>query len=642
MISQSETHYTGLLTYIRRLKGLLLLVLLLLIALAPARGQEKIPKKAHKYFVEADYDIGLGKLQSAKENLQLAVKAYPDYTRARLYLADIHFQLKDYENALVEYKLLKEKEPYPHRVDQFIARSNFAIGDFDECISSMETYLLNEKISPKIRRDGEMMIRNARFSKQAMATPLAFEPVHLGAEVNSSHSEYMPSLNADESTVIFTRLIRGQEDLYITSHNGSWKKAEPMEEGVITTGHNEGAHCVSADGQTLLYTICNEKYTRGSCDLYISKRQDDGWSTPKNIGPPVNSVAWDSQPSLSADGRRVYFVSNRNGGYGGKDIWYSDAKNGKWSEPVNIGPEINTPFDEQTPSIHFDNQTLYFSSDGHPGLGLHDIYFSRLVDGNWTTPVNLGYPINTNKVESGLDVTLHGIKAYYAAEKEQGFGGLDIYEFDLPEFARPQRVTYVRARIVDSETQKPVNAAFQLSNLTADKADISGGTLNGEFLICLPSGNDYGLQVNSTGYVFESLNFALKDTVQRESYVMTIEIESVDEGINTILQNVFFDTDSYELLPVSDTELTSLYDLLIKHSDIKIEIGGHTDNTGTTARNLELSHKRAQAVVNHLVNKGIDPDRLSAKGYGDTMPVADNSTEEGRGKNRRTEFTVVN
>ncbi|MCP4121179.1 MAG: OmpA family protein, partial [Bacteroidetes bacterium] len=394
-------------------------------------------------------------------------------------------------------------------------------------------------------------------------------------------------------------------------------------------------------GQVLLYTICNEKYTKGSCDLYISKKQDDGWSTPKNIGPPVNSVAWDSQPSLSADGRRVYFVSNRNGGYGGKDIWYSDAKNGKWSEPVNIGPEINTPFDEQTPSIHFDNQTLYFSSDGHPGLGLHDIYFSRLEDGSWTTPVNLGYPINTNKVESGLDVTLHGIKAYYAAEKEQGFGGLDIYEFDLPEFARPQRVTYVKALIVDSETKKPVNAAFQLSNLTGDEADISGGTINGEFLICLPSGNDYGLQVNSTNYVFESLNFALKDTVQREAYVMTIEIESVDKGINTILQNVFFKTDSYDLLPVSDTELASLYDLLIKHSDIKIEIGGHTDNTGTVAHNRELSHKRAQAVVNHLVNKGINQARLSAKGYGDTMPVADNSTAAGRAQNRRTEFMIV-
>ncbi|MCP4120981.1 MAG: tetratricopeptide repeat protein, partial [Bacteroidetes bacterium] len=294
MISVPKTRPTGLLTYVGSSKGFLLLVLLLLIALAPARGQEKIPKKAHKYFVQADYDIGLGKLQSAKEYLLLAIKAYPDYTRARLYLADIHFQLKDYEKALVEYERLKENESYPHRVDQFIARSYFAIGDFDECISSMETYLLNEKISPRIRRDGEMMIRNARFSKQSMAAPLAFTPVHLGEEVNSSDSEYMPSLNADESTVIFTRLIRGQEDLYITSHNGKWEKAKPMEEGVITTGHNEGAHCISADGQVLLYTICNEKYTKGSCDLYISKKQDDGWSTPKNIGPPVNSVAWDS------------------------------------------------------------------------------------------------------------------------------------------------------------------------------------------------------------------------------------------------------------------------------------------------------------------------------------------------------------
>jgi len=187
----------------------------------------------------------------------------------------------------------------------------------------------------------------------------------------------------------------------------------------------------------------------------------------------------------------------------------------------------------------------------------------------------------------------------------------------------------------------PVNAEFQLSDLTFDQTDISGNSVDGEFLICLPSGNDYGLQVNSNGYVFESLNFALKDTVQREAYVLTIEIESVDTGISTVLKNVFFETDSYDLLPASDTELTALYDLLQKHKDIRVEIGGHTDDTGTATHNLSLSQDRAQSVVNYLSAKGIDPSRLAAKGYGDEVPRADNNTEEGRAMNRRTEFTVI-
>jgi len=621
---------------------ILILVLAMSITASSSYGQDKVSKKAHNYFKEADYAIGLGELETAKEKLQLALKAQSNYVRARLYLADLHFIQENYQDALAEYLQLKDLDTYPSRVDQFLARTYFALGSFDSSIESMETYLLNDRLTAKTRREGELLINNAQFSITAVAAPLAFDPIHLGEEVNSENSEYMPSLNADESTVIFTRLIRGQEDLYITAHNADgWKKAEPIEEGVITTGHNEGAHCISADGQVLLFTICNEKFTKGSCDLYISKKKGNQWSAPKNIGPPVNSVSWDSQPSLSADGKRVYFVSNRNGGYGGTDIWYADWNDEKWAEPVNMGPEINTPFNEQTPSIHFDNQTLYFSSDGHPGLGMHDIYFTRLKDEKWSTPVNLGYPINTNQVESGLDVTLQGIKAYYAAERPDGFGGLDIYEFDLPEFARPQRVTYVKALIVDSETKMPVNAEFQLSDLTFDQTDISGNSVDGEFLICLPSGNDYGLQVNSNGYVFESLNFALKDTVQREAYVLTIEIESVDTGISTVLKNVFFETDSYDLLPASDTELTALYDLLQKHKDIRVEIGGHTDNTGTATHNLSLSQDRAQSVVNYLSAKGIDPSRLAAKGYGDEVPRADNNTEEGRAMNRRTEFTVI-
>ncbi|MCB0502695.1 MAG: OmpA family protein [Bacteroidetes bacterium] len=601
----------------------------------------QVSKKAQKYFDEADYDIGLNKFESAKEKLLLAIKASPDFDKAHLYLANVNFQLEDFEGAIAEYNYILQTKEYPFVVNLYLARAYFSTQQFDSALKYVDLYLSNDRLSPTSKTTGEKLRRNAAFSKEAFQHPVDFEPINLGEAVNSSDSEYMPYLSADEETVIYTRLIHNQEDLYITGKkNDEWIKAEPMEEDVITTGHNEGAHCISADGKLLLYTICNEKHTLGSCDIYMSKKTKDGWSLPTNIGKPINSFSWDSQPSLSADGKSIYFVSNRAGGYGGKDIWVSHYDH-KWSEPVNLGPEINTEYDEQSPFIHFDNETLYFSSDGHPGLGKQDIYFSKQKAGKFTTPVNLGWPINTHKNESGLNISLDGNVAYYAAEKEEGFGGLDIYEFKTPDFAKPKRVTYVKGNIFDQTTHKAIDAEFILSDLEGNITPITQITENGSFLICLPSGKDYSLHVKKDGYLFESYHFQLKDTVERKAHVLEIRLEPMEKGKSIVLNNVFFETNSYALLPESKIELDELYDLLILHPTVKIEISGHTDDIGPPTYNLELSQKRAQSVVNYLVKKGITIDRLTARGYADFKPIAGNDTPEGRAKNRRTEFTVI-
>jgi outer membrane protein OmpA-like peptidoglycan-associated protein/Tol biopolymer transport system component len=625
-----------------KIKATAVAITAVVMMLTVSAAAQDIPKKALKYFNEANYDIGLEQFGTAKEKLAQAINVYPEYEQARLYLADIHYTEGDYAAALEQYGWIRDHGPHASRVELFMARSAFQLMDFDRTIALLDDYLSNETISDRARNNAKQLKINAQFSKSAVANAYDFEPHNLGDSVNSEHNEYLPALNADETTVIFTRKLRGQEDLFVTGMEGrAWKKAAPIDEGTINTGHNEGAHCISADGRTLLYTICNERFTRGSCDLYISRLKKDGWSPPRNLGPPLNSVAWDSQPTLSADGKSIYFVSNRRGGYGGFDLYVSHYNGEQWGEPENLGPVINTANDDQAPFIHFDNRTLYFSSDGHPGMGKQDLFFSRLEDGQWSEPVNMGYPVNTSAEESGLCISLDGTKAYYAAERSDGKGGLDIYAFDLPDFARPERVTYVKGRILDSETGQPVNAQILLQDLTGETGQISRIAIDGEFLVCLPSGSNYSLHVKEEGYVFESLNFSLKDTVQRQAFVLDINLHPVAPGHVVILRNIFFETDSFSLMPASGRELEELFLLLEKYPAVRVEISGHTDSTGDRDYNMALSEKRAQSVVNYLVAKGIGSDRLIAVGSGPDRPIADNTTPEGRAENRRTEFRIL-
>lgn len=601
----------------------------------------QISKKAQKYFDEANYDIGLNQWESAKEKLELAVKASPKFDKAHLYLANVYYQLEDYSAAIKSYEYTIQQESFPNKVYQYLAQSYFEVQEFDKAIEQIEQYLANDKISELSKAEGNQLKANAIFSKTAILHPVPFEPINLGSNINSEMDEYLPSLNADESTVLFTRKVNGQEDLFSTGKTkDGWKEAEIVGENVISTGHNEGAHCISANGKLLLYTICNKKPSLGSCDIYLTKLIGENWSEPVNISKPINSTAWESQPTLSADGKSIYFVSNRAGGFGGKDLWVSHNVDGYWQEPVNLGPEINTIFDEQTPSIHFDNETLYFSSDGHPGLGKQDIFYSRKVNGKFTKPVNLGYPINTNKNESGLNISLNGLEAYYAAEKEEGFGGLDIYQFLTPKAAQPKRVTYVKARILDSK-EKLVSADFTLTDINSNETIISDFTDDGNILIALPSGREYAFHVKKDGYLFESYHFQLKDTVERNAYLIELHLNPIIIGNHNILNNVFFETDSYQLTSNSNTELNNLVELLNTNKTMKLEISGHTDNVGNDDYNQELSQKRAESVVNYLIKNGVNPDRLIAKGYGSQQPNFSNDSEEGRLKNRRTEFKII-
>jgi outer membrane protein OmpA-like peptidoglycan-associated protein len=420
----------------------------------------------------------------------------------------------------------------------------------------------------------------------------------------------------------------------------------------VNTEGNEGAQFVSADGQYLFFTACEEygsypggRKGLGSCDIFFARKINEKYGTPKNIGAPVSSSAWDSQPCLSADGTTLYFTSSRAGGKGGSDIWRSKlGSDGKWGAPENLGDSVNTERNEEGPFLHPDGKTLYFSSTGHPGLGSADLFFCRIKkDGKFGRAVNLGYPINTIGDERDIIVNTAGTTAYVSSRRAGGEGGMDIYSFDLYPEARPGAVSYVKGTVINAETGEPVSARIELSNLSTGKsaALVESDPAAGTFLVCLPAGSDYALSVGKQGFLFYSENFSLSDKRSSEPFQIKVKLMPLKAGNKVILKNIFFETGSFALQDKSASELEKLLSLLKNNPQLKVEIGGHTDNVGDKQKNLVLSENRAKSVLDYLVKAGIESSRLSFKGYGDTQPLADNNSEKGRAENRRTEFKVV-
>lgn len=328
------------------------------------------------------------------------------------------------------------------------------------------------------------------------------------------------------------------------------------------------------------------------------------------------------------------------------DIWKTVKQaNGEWGTPINLGPKINTAGTEQSPFIHADSRTLYYTSDGLPGMGEEDFFMSRMDEnGEWQKAVNLGYPINSTGSERSLIINASGNKGYYASDKLKGIGQMDIYAFDVAEQIRPIRVAYVKGKVVNADNNQPVESRFELIDLANAKvvAEAYSDKVNGEFLICLPAEKNYALNVSKQGFLFYSENFSLKDNPQvKEALKMDIALKPIKLGQTMVLKNIFFNTNSYELKDESKAELEKLISFLNTNPKVKIEIGGHTDNVGDDKSNQVLSEKRALAVTEYLVAHGINKDKLTYKGYGESKPVASNETEEGRAQNRRTAFTII-
>lgn len=584
-----------------------------------------------------------------------AVDADREFYEAYLMLGEVMTDLKRYPEAAEYYRKAVSIDSLFFKPVFFnLANAELLSGDYERALMHYKVYVGQDDINEKNRIVALRHIRNCEFAIEAVKNPVPFDPRGVGDGINTYDDEYWPSITADGQTIIFTRQSRqrdktpfggsSQEDFYISYQKGSiWQKAINAGEPLNTIS-NEGAQTLASDGTYMYFTACERPGGLGSCDIYYSSRKTGTWSGPQNVGSPVNTRYWESQPSVSADGRMLFFSSSRPGGFGGKDLWYSFVnQSGKWSTPVNLGEKINTDQDEMSPFFHFDGKSLYFSSDGWPGMGGFDIYLTRLnTDSSWTEPVNLGYPINTFSDETGLVIESGGEKTYFSSIRDNQYGK-DIFSFRLHESVRPEPVSYIKGSVMDKATGKLLTAKYELINLSTGTIVINNTTgSGGDFLVCLPSGYNYGINVSRPGYLFYSESFMFEGEHSIvEPMIKQIPLSPLREGEKMLLSNVFFEIDSWELKIESLIELNKLAELLTENKEVVVEIRGYTDSTGTDQHNLQLSERRALSVVNYLITKNIEPERLKYKGYGNSSPVGDNITTEGRRLNRRTEVQII-
>jgi outer membrane protein OmpA-like peptidoglycan-associated protein/tetratricopeptide (TPR) repeat protein len=635
----------------------MLLILILFYFHCPGTySQEEIntdSKRAIDSYNQAVKKYTLYDYAEAIDLLKKAIEADQNFINAYIVLAEVYTDDNQYENAVDAYKKGMAINPfyYPRGyIRQGILE--FKLGRYEDSKESYTRYLeLNTKDSKQIET-AKNGIKKCEFAINAVNNPVDFKPENLGPNINTVDDEYWPSLSADEQTLIITRLVKKtiafggmQEDFFISQkENNGWSMMKNAGYP-LNTDDNEGAQTISADGRFMVFTACNREEGVGRCDLYYSEKVGDKWTFPKNMRTPVNTRYKETQPSLSADGRTLYFASDRPGGKGQLDIWVTvKDEEGNWSQPVNLGDKINTRQHEMSPFIHFDNQTLYFASEGYPGLGGFDLYISRKdSSGKWTTPENLGYPINTNEDEIGLIVNSRGNHAYFSSGRDPNVGK-DIYMFELYSEVQPKEVSYMKGKVFDVETGNRLKAKFELIDLETAKTvyEADSDEETGEFLVCLPTNEDYCLNVSKKGYLFFSENFALKGIFKiTEPFLKDVPMQPIKIGETIILKNIFYKTDSFSLKKESKIELDKVVKFLNDYSEVKVEISGHTDNIGTAEYNQVLSENRAKSVVDYLINSSVLKERIAYKGYGYSKPVASNETEEGRAQNRRTELKII-
>ncbi len=636
-----------------------LILLACLLVIMAVEGQQPVTttsKKAKKAFYQASKYFQTGNYARAITYAQRAVGLDDHFTEGYLLLGDLYSEQNEPLKSAHFYRKASELDPGFYPEARFTAgKLELREGQYDNAKADLEIYLEQVGLTTEKRRQAEDLLTRCNFAIHSIQHPVPFAPVNLGSCINSPSDEYINAITLDNAELyltvgspVDTGMATGikEENFYVSRMgNEGWGTRESLGPP-MNTPDNEGAIFISPDGRYLIFSACNRPDGYGSCDLYISFRKNNSWGEPRNLGPVINSAYWETQPCLGSDGRTLYFISNRPGGLGGSDVWYSTyLPDYQWSIPVNLGEVINTDQDEMAPSIHPDNQSLYFSSRGHIGMGGYDLFLSRKDSpGRWTEPENLGYPINTLADEVNLFVDASAHTAYISSDKLGGSGGMDIYRFELYPAIRPLQVTYMKGVVLDSESLKPLGAGFNLIDLATGQSVIESfsDALTGAFLLSLPTDRDYALNVTAEGHAFYSEHIALRGIkTSFDPFLVDIMLKPIKPDQVIVMKNIFFDTDRYELKKESLAELNTLMQFLTNNPGVRIEIRGHTDQVGTEEYNARLSMLRARSVYDFLIQGGMEASRLQYNGYGYSIPVASNDTEEGRRLNRRTEFRII-
>jgi len=638
-----------------------------------------------------DYNhAGEAAFREALKPLEAANRFNPNNADLNWMIAFCKFSLNNQSNESLQYfdKAYKLNPAIFPELTYYAGWANHLLAKWDDAIKYYTRYAELLKKQSKIPDykldDVNKKIEECNTGKTLMLKPQRVFVDNLGNTVNSGFPDYSPFITADESMLVFTSrrdnstgkkidpLSGGYyEDLYVSyKKNKTWEPAQDLGEPINSEGHDATAG-LSNDGSTL-YIYQNDKGDGG--DLYESELKGAAWQKPEHMNKYINTKAHESTISESYDGKKIFFVSNRDNGIGDRDIYFctKDAK-GNWVNPTNAGTTINTKYAEEGVFMHPDGVTMYFSSQGHGTMGGYDIFKSTLVDGKWTTPENLGWPINGPDDDVFFVVSGNGRRGYYSSAREGGFGDKDLYVITFlgdekpfilsnednliasvtapvktiqpapPIEIKTPSLTILKGTITDSITHQPLEATIELNDNSKNEliATFKSNSASGKYLVTLPDGRNYGIAVTAPGYLFHSENFDIPPTNGFQEVVKDVELLKVAVGNKVILKNIFFDFDKSTLRPESVNELERLIKFLNDNPKVKIEIGGHTDSYGSDEYNIRLSQSRCESVVNYLITHGIAKERLRAKGYGETKPIDTNETPEGRQMNRRTEFEII-
>lgn len=620
-------------------------------------------KKAQKLFSKASDHFQHYEYGDAYSVLKQVVEEEPDYADAYYLMGMINIKRSTPNIAAADrnfqkvIELCPEYNPY---VYYFLGDIAFGAQKFTEAKKYLDVFLKDvDKIKTDKDYDRAVELQKfATFYANMLQKSIPFNPLPVPG-LCTAQDEYLPIISPDNDLALFTRVVKmppDKNDLIPKEKLNEVFMYSLRKDGFFNTGEempfpfnqfdNEGGATLTIDNKKLFYTVC--KYGKGSyfnCDIHTSTFNGDSWSEITPLGAAVNTPdAWESQPSISPDGKILYFVSDRKGGIGGYDIYQSTLSDqGEWTPAVNMGPLINSAGNEKSPFIHSDNITFYFSSDGHLGMGKYDIFFSkRQESGQFSKPVNIGYPINTPEDEVGFFASTDGHYGYFASNKYQGRGGWDIFYFDLYPEARPEKVLFVKGELKNEETKEAVRGKIELKNVETKKVtEIPVDSITGEYAAVVLFRNDYMLTVKKEGFGYESKYIAVEDTLFRMPAKVDLEIKPIEVGKAYKLNDIYFETASFELTAGSKRVLDGFIQFLKDNPEIKIAIQGYTDNVGDDKSNQVLSENRAHSVYQYIVDNGILKTRLTYAGFGENLPIASNQTAEGRAKNRRTVFVIT-
>lgn len=622
------------------------------------RKLQKIYDKAWEFQHQKQYG-------AAKENMYQLTKEVPEFAKAQMsmgifYLENTRPNVKTAKKYLEKsVELCADSVLYSY---YYLGKIYYGANDFEKAIECFEIFL---KDVNKIKTDEDYYeIKNyleyAKVSHELLSNPVPFEPKKVEG-ISTQADEYLPIISPDNEIALFTRRIKQFQNRGLTermvereiftfsmrNREGTFEPGWELEHPFNKVG-NEGAATLTIDNNDLFYTVCirDPKTNYLNCDLYHSHYYKGYWSDIESLGDHINNPdTWESQPSVTSDGKTIFFASNRPGGIGGYDIYRTDKQeDGDWSEPINIGKPINTTGNEKSPFIHTDSQTLYFSSEGHKGLGGYDIFYSRYdKNGKWINPKNIGYPINSFDDDLGFFVSTDGHKGYYASNRFDKNNKWDLYSFPLYEEARPQKVLFIKGQVDIENNKESIRARVQLKNMkTKTIKEIHVDTITGKYVAAVLFRDDQVLTVKKEGYVYSSRYLSLEDTSLQKPKTLNLKVKEIKVGQEYEIKDINFATNSFNLNEDAEKIINEFYEFLIENKSINVEIQGHTDNVGKEKDNLTLSHNRAKSVYQYLIEKGIPSNRLNYQGFGESKPIAPNETWSGRAKNRRTVFVIKN